>query len=143
MRPPKFNFIPERLLKEPAKDSTYRVSIYSQGTLVFPKDVVSIYELDGKYIRFYVDKEKRTVGWTLFENYEPSDNLEDARQLKANPNGPIVVGIKKLLTLMGVDYTEGFKGLEVGTYKTSLIENQVYYITLPEKEVTIKTNEQA
>lgn len=138
MKNSKFDFVPEKQMKAPNADVKFRVSIYKTGTLVFPADAVYIYDLDGKYIRLYADRAKRSIGWSLFEKSVPPEEMADARQLKKLGGGHIVVSIKKLLKSMGIeDLGGGFKQLEVGIYKTTLQANDIYYVTLPEKEVPI------
>lgn len=138
MKAPKFDFVPERSLKSPIGDTKFRVSIYKTGTLVFSNEVVKIYDLDGKYIRLYADRSKRSIGWSYFDNSVHPEEMADARLLKALPAGHVVVSIKKLLKSMGIeDLGDGHKQLEVGVYKAAMQPNDIYYVTLPEKEVEI------
>lgn len=138
MKQPKFNFVPERLLTTPVQEAPFRVSIYKQGTLIFPADVTHVYELDGKYIRIYADREKRSIGWAIVKEADALADLKDLRRLKKTPGGVIVVGIRKVLSNMGIeDLGEGWKNLEVSTYVSTFHKDKLYYITLPQKEAKL------
>lgn len=137
MRNPKFNFTPERQLGKEKKETTFRVSVYKSGQMVFGSDVVHIYDLDGKFIKIYGDPEKKVIGWSVFEKQSGVEGLDELRQLKLSVNGNIVVSVSKLLKNMGVELDESIKNLEVKRYESSLYPDPIFYIEIPNKEVTL------
>ncbi len=140
--PPKFNFVPEKQLLQ-SIDPTYKVTIYAKkmidkdtgevsftNNLIFTKPVVDVFELKDKFIRFYADKEKKTVGWSILEKAEGLIELEGVRQIKVNAKGIVLFGIGKLLKSVNLTLKENRKNLIVKTYKSSLQSHDIYYITL-------------
>ncbi len=137
MKAPKFNFVSERLLNEPKADNAFRVSIYKTGTLIFTGEVLEIYDLENKFIRLFVDREKRSIAWQVLPDNASLEELNDARKVVKTTNGNAVISVKKLLTAIGIqkaDMGKGFKNLEVRTYKTALQAGDLYYVILPKKE---------
>lgn len=141
---PKFNFVPEKQLLR-STDPTYRVTIYSKNkidkktgekslvnNLVFTKEVVNVYELGGKFIRFYADKEKRTIGWSILGEHEagPLEEIEGTKKVKVNSAGIALFGIGRLLKSVNITLTDNRKGLIVSTYRSSLHSHPIYYIKL-------------
>lgn len=137
---PKFNFVPEKQLIKNIEGS-YEVSLYVKDIkrsgkdelekfvlLCFSKTTTNIYDLDGKFIRFYADKEKKTIGWSILEKAEGLAQLEGVRQIKASSQG-IRLGIAKLIKVIGVK-VESRKKIEVKKYESSLQSHPIYYITL-------------
>jgi len=89
-----------------------------------------VWDLEGKLLRLYADKEKKSIGWSVLEQKENFANLEGMRLVKVNTNGVAVFGIGKLLKAIGVELKESRKGLEVKTFKGSLYPNPIHYIQL-------------
>ncbi len=136
MRQPKFAFVPERQLggDPQATAGGYRVSIKKNGVIYFPTDVVKTYELEGKYIKFFADVQKKAIGWTVVEGDQKGgfSDLTGVRVMKrASPkSGQVVLAVGKMLKSMGVEKGVEFPNLQVRTYKDSLIEGDVWYVTL-------------
>lgn len=134
MRQSKFNFVP--LHQEVPKEQVARVTVETKyGKVRFLKDKM-FPELQekviNKFIRFYIDKEKKTLAWRLFEE----GTLDDLKMYKkitttTNAAGTLVItsdiNIKRL-------FPEGktYKNLEVKEYKAQrlLESNTFYYVTL-------------
>lgn len=135
MKAPKFNFVSERLLNEPAADTSFRVSIYKTGTLVFTGETLDIYDLENKYIRLFADRERRSIAWQVLDDKTSLEELNDARKVVKNTNGIATISIKKILKIMGItELGKGWKNLEVKTYKTTLQSGELYYVVIPQKE---------
>lgn len=132
--PVKYNFIPERQLGLPPPEEKYKVSLYQNSTIIFSSSVVSIYDLNNKFIRLFADTEKKLIGWSIIEGDTDLDTLKDARQLKVSVNGNIVVSVGRLLKAMNYELAESLKGLEVKKFKSTLTNNTIWYIELPPKE---------
>ncbi len=130
MRPPKFNFVPERHLAETYKpiDPFFTCSIYTNGQMVLNSDYVSVYELDKKFVRLYLDKEKRTIGWKIIEGDTNIEELSDARQITV-VKGMVKISITPILHLLGWEKGASFKQLPIKEYKT--LENKIDYIEVP------------
>lgn len=136
MRPPTFNFVPQRQLKVADNTPvTYRVSITSNYCLYFGKDVVDQEGIGGKYISFFADQEKKVLGWKIIEGDTTFLELNDAKEMKMNVNGAIIISIKKLLSLAGIKNDVPIKNIPVSVYKSAYLgDNKVYYIDLKAKK---------
>lgn len=132
--PIKYNFIPEHQLKEKRETFSYTVSIFAGGALSFPNEVVRIYELDGKYVTFYVDKEKKLLGWSIVEGNVELESLKKVRQLRKTVNGNVVISVRKLLKELGVD-SKSYLSLTVNTYTSTLHASPIYYVEFPGNDV--------
>lgn len=129
MPAPKFNFIPERQLKAPEK-TCMTVSIQKNNQLSFGRELINIYDLDKKFIEFYVDVEKKTLGWSIFEHTEDISAMKTLRQIKQRKSGGCAISIGTLLKRMNADLDLHRPNLEVKIYSTPLLEKDIYYITL-------------
>ncbi len=140
--PAKFNFIPEKQLLK-SVDPTYKVTIYVKvivdketeeieyaNNLIFSKSVINIYDLEHKYIKFFGDREKKTVGWSIIKSSSNLKGIEGIRQIKVNKNGVAVFGIARLLKSIGINLKEKKKDLLVKTYVSPLETHPIHYITL-------------
>lgn len=126
----KFNFVPERQVGKQS-NANYRVSIYPNHCLIFPAEVVRVYELDGKFARFYADLEKKVIGWSILEGETSLENLSDARKLSKNKqSGAIAVSLKKLLSSLDIKIDPSFKRLDVSSYSSPLNAHEIHYINL-------------
>lgn len=127
---PKFSFVPERQLNNETSGS-YNVSIRKNGILYFPSPVVRIYDLDGKYFRFFADISKKTIGWSIIEGKASLDDLVDTRKMVTHEkSGAGLFGIGKILKNLGIPKGTTFDKLEVKCYKSPLHSHDVWYITL-------------
>jgi hypothetical protein len=133
---PKFSFVPERQLGTEGKDGSYRVSIMKNGVILFSKDTIDVYELDGKHIKMFADLEKKVIGWSIIEGKTHLDDLDNSRIIKRNQSGCAVLGITKILKKMGIEKGTVFHKLEVKKYKSALNTEDIWYIELT------KTHEQ-
>lgn len=140
---PKFNFVPERqLVVGTANSEAYRVSLYAyekmdkQGRpffvniLLWPKEVVDIYDLKDKYVRFYGDREKKVIGWSIVEKAEDFAEMKDLKIMRASSQGVVKLAIKRLLDSLGVEIKEHRKNLQVKTYESPLNSHKIYYVKL-------------
>lgn len=143
-RPAKFNFISEAALGElPKADNSWRIAIYMTGknnyTIVFPPDYVEIFEMIGKYFTFFVDTEKKALGWREVKDQTDLSTLKGARQAVISGNSKAVrFGIKKLLGAMNYYPQKSLLDLVVQKYSTPLQE--ISYVTLPPLEANVSTN---
>lgn len=133
MRPPKFNFIPERQLIESykKKDPFFTCSIYSNGQLVFNDDYTEVYSLDSKFIRFYIDKDKRTLSWKILKDTTLEELNLDAKQLHKTKK-VVKVFVSKTLQLLGWEKGESYKKLPIKNY--ILDGDEINYVELPDIE---------
>jgi hypothetical protein len=132
---PKFNFIPERQLNKEVVDTTFTVTLTKQRNLFFKKSDVLMYDLEGKYMRMFVDTEKKVIGWAIIGGSTDLEILKDCRVLKINPtSGAIIVGAGRLLKALGVTEVKDNRKLSVKTYVSPLQKDKIYYVELNQKE---------
>ncbi len=127
---PKFSFVPEKQMNEERSEG-YRVSVRKNFILYFPSDVVKVYDLEGKYAKFYVDVQKRTLGWQIIEDKTELADLNAARLMKPqNPKtSAVTFGIGKILKGLGFDKDDEFPNLEVRKYSEPLTKGDIWYVT--------------
>lgn len=140
MRPPKFNFVPEKQVENKNETGGYYVSITKSGFLYFPKEVIHVYDLAGKYIKLFVDREKKALGWRVVDETTTPEVLNDCRVINSKNNGSAIFSIGKLLSSMGVDSVKvGTKisyigmpmsNVPVEKYRAGYLEGDIYYISL-------------
>jgi hypothetical protein len=142
MRQPKFNFVPERQLKESVSSrGFFHASITKQGALCFGREYQKVYELDNKYARIFLDREKRTLGWKIIEGDTNLDELSDCRKLTPNGTGNMIkVGVSKLLRNLSYEKGDSYKTLPIEIYKMK--EGEIHYIIIPETVLDIKNYKQ-
>jgi len=130
--PKKYNFIPEHQLNsDDNNEMGYNVNITKTGMLYFSGFVARMYELDGKIIRLYADKEKKSIAWTEIKEGDLSI-LKNVRKLKIEPtNNNIQIGIGKLLKAIGIETDRlPLKNVPVTQYKDTLVQNEFSVIDL-------------
>lgn len=141
---PKFNFVSERQISDTHEPSTaFTASIYGNQQIVFNKDFIRIYELESKYVRLFLDVEKRAIGFSVVEGDTDFAKLNDARHLKPDAKGNIKVSIRRLLTKIG--YAKPMKpisNLEIKTYDSKEYGGTMYYVTLPPIEISITSKKE-
>ncbi len=146
MASPKFNFIPERQLGEHLENGgCWRVSLLLTGNstmLYFPKEMVEVLEMDGKYFRMYADVSKNVIGWTEVKGDTSLEILSDARLAKKNKHsGALLFSVSKIIKNLNYTQNESLKGLEVNIYRSAMIKEPVSYVILPEPKVEIAISE--
>ncbi len=133
MRPPKFNFIPERQLKEHAQSkSFFYATIISNGQICYGKEYTSVYELDKKFVEFYIDTSKRTLGWRILEGVTELEQLNGARKLEVNNKGMIKCSITGLLRSLAWEKGQSFLKLPIKVYKSPTVGGEIHYVELPD-----------
>ena len=133
MRQPKFNFIPERQLSEGHKDSGFfTASISPTGIISFNSEYRNVYELNGKYIALYADKEKRTLGWKIIEGKTELIEMNEAHQLKVNATTSIQLSIIPILRSLGWTKGEKYLKVPIDIYKNKDVEGEIHYVKLPD-----------
>lgn len=149
MKPPTFNFVPERQAKSQTETGGYRVTLTNRGFLYFPKEVIEIYELNGKYASLFIDTEKKALGWKIMDKSTTPDVLKDCRVFNQNQiTGSVILGITKLLETMGLGKMNGkkfvselklpIKSIPVQKYKSGYLGDEIYYISLKDYEKNSK-----
>lgn len=143
MPAPKFNFIPERQITELEEkhngywlitfakaEATIKGRTYNKYTLYFPQDMVHALELEGKYLRFFVDKEKKLIGWRIVTEEGDLSSIRDLRVCKVNKGGGALFSVKEIVDYIGYKYDNGSAKLRVEN-ATSTYTGDVSYVTLP------------
>ena len=129
-REEKFSFIPENQIHPINSGYSYTITLMKNGSLYFPKEVLHIYDLEGRFIKFYADKEKKSIGWKLFDKETELEGLKKIRKIKKNSLGSYTPMIKKLLDYIGYEVKSTVSKIEVKTYKSSYFEGEIFYIQL-------------
>ena len=99
---PKFNFIPETQISRKSTNHELTISITKAGNLYFTPLIIASYDIENKFIKFFADKEKKTIAWKVLNEKEPKE-LKGYRQVKKNYAGYAVMAIKKLLKYLDID----------------------------------------
>lgn len=109
-----FNFIP---IKQAINhDVELLVSInLTQNRLYFLKKCPESKYLIGKYLKFFVDKDKKTLAWSLVEG--GLSDLSGAKKVTQNPAG-IGVLVPQLAQALGLPNVGTYQKLTVKTYRT-------------------------
>lgn len=99
------------------KKQYFTVSV-KHGYIVFPKGYVRDNGLDGKLVKWYFDKSKRALAWTVMDSENSLSELREYSMVKALPsNGTYQMQIRRLLNLFEFkDENISFKKLEVQKY---------------------------
>lgn len=149
-RESKFNFIlAHQVTKIFAEDREWRVTVMTkpQKAITFPSRHPETQMLVGKWLQFFVDTEKNTIGWKTFKEGELSD-LSNCIQVKFSKTrgDSVVVRVPIAPVLKTLDITEGktYKKLQVEKYKQTGYLNDgrpIYYITLDKPVKNYKKSE--
>ncbi len=109
----------------------YCAKIQKNGNLYFPPEVMRVYELDKKYFKFFIDVEKKTIGWQVLEGSTKMEDLNDARQMNMNVDNKCgIFGIGKLLKRLGWQVGQAYEYIQVKKYEAPLYAHEIWYITL-------------
>ncbi len=104
-----------------------------QYNLYFSKDVIHIYDLKGKRLKFYLDADKKAVAWRVMDGQVTTlDDLSTGREVKPFGVGQWQTSITKLVNAAGIEIKEKRSAMPVKSYKTTElgIPMQYYYVTL-------------
>lgn len=140
---PKYNFVAENTLRSNSPTQEYRVRLTKHGCIVFRGSDIHIYELNKKFIKLYIDTDKRAIGWKLVETekYSALTELNDTRQIVQNQKTKQAsISIRKLLNVLQFDpdkMKESSIELPVEKYKAAYLEDsEIYFITIPRQYET-------
>lgn len=146
MPAPKFNFIPEYQLR-PQESTVFKITITRNGNLYFPKEVINVYDLEGSFIKLFVDIEKRAIGFQVIKQADSLEGMKGLRKLSINrQNGGGTIQVISLLRSLGIQdtttqvsekyYKYDFgdsKKYELKKYESSYLLSEIYYIDLNEQ----------
>jgi len=126
-----------KVLKKQQKVVTNRgISInIKHGIIAFPKHYIVNNNLNGQYIKFYVDPSNKALGWKLSrENKEYLQNLTEYKQLKPNKIGTFSLSIRCALNQFNFrNKNIKFSRLEVKKSKDTQgtsYNGTIYYVEL-------------
>ena len=130
---PKFNLTPESEINKKSKysGSEYRVSLIVSSMLQkgktertptyalhFPHDVIYVYDLQNKKVKFYCDREKKCIFWRIMDEMTPLEKFNDARLVKASKSGVWVVSVQKMINAMELDIKQSRLKIPVKKYSS-------------------------
>lgn len=125
----KFNFIPETQISNKSSNHELTISITKAGNLYFTPLIIDSYGIENKFIKFFVDKQNKTIGWKILDEKEPKE-LKGYRQVKKNDFGYSIMSVKKLLKFLEIDFkVVNLKRKKIEKYN-SVLQGQIYYINL-------------
>jgi len=128
---PKFNFIPYRQLNVPSETQNYSATVSKSGFLQFSRFNIEIYDLAKKWFEFFVDTEKKALGWKLIDKLPELSDLKLYRKLYISPKSGIgCIQIKSLLTKAGFQLPFHSIKLPVQIYKTGYLDSEINYIVI-------------
>lgn len=129
-REAKFNFMPVHTI-DTHKNNKATVNVNKQGIITFSRQYVEENGLKGKYIKFYVDINKKTLGWQVISSFDELSDLKkkkEYRKITISKIGSSIVSLVPILKKLnpnGANYTK----LTVDTYADTLF-GKIYYIKL-------------
>jgi hypothetical protein len=137
MRPTKFNFISPENELTPSNSNI--VSISRIGIITFFAEYIQSCQLEGKFIRFFVDPDKNELGWVLAPKLGDFKDIKCSsyRPLKLNPNKLISLSIKKILARLGVTIDSKPVRLEVEEYCDKML-GTIHHVQLPSKKYNLR-----
>ena len=136
MRPPEFNFVPANTARTIIIDQPV-ATITKQGFVCFSKHYVQTTGLEGKFVKFFTDINKRALGWIIRPTLDDLNLLRrrEWRTVKKQGSGSFLLQVRSALLPFEILGTK-CAGLEVKQYKDR-IYGKVHYIQIPrvKKEV--------
>lgn len=130
MRTPKFNFIPATQLGSARNIGELKVSLSKKGLMWIGKETVNSLGLRDKFIKFYVDIEKKAVAWEIVTKEESLTSLKGIRKITITKAGTCVLSIGTLLKSLKVEDKLPLKGIPVEKYEASYLNKELNYIKL-------------
>ena len=125
----KFNFMP---VKATWKKSNRKptVTINKKKQIFFSNAYIQKYGADGRFIKFYADVSKKTLGWHLKNSVTDFKELKirENRQIKRNKVGVATLQIKSVLEELKLP-DKDYKQLEVNVFH-DLLFGTIHYVQL-------------
>jgi hypothetical protein len=139
MPAPKFNFLPLRQAA-PKEKVEFCVTITSTGQMRFRREDILVYELEGKFVQFLVDKEKKSLAWKYYKGSPSQEAMQDLdlRQLKTNSSGTMMISVQRALSLLGAKEDVSYVNLPVRKYEAGYLSDEVSYVVLDDEMISTK-----
>lgn len=130
-RQQKFNFVPITKHSRLSRGSQSFVSINNKGSINFNRACIEQYNLADRYIQFFVDVEKKVLGWQILD--KPIYVFKDIKNKKYRLIKPSLwhtatLSIRNIMQEMDL-YGKTFNKLKINKY-VDTIYNTIYYVTL-------------
>ncbi len=148
-REAKFTFIPAHLAKKVISEDSglWKASIYTnpQKVITFPSRHPETVNLIGKYVTFFVDIHKNTLGWKVFKQGELGDLTNAVAVRKTMTTGDsytVKIPIANALNAMKFTQGNSYKALEVERYREQGMLNdghEIFYVTIKEEKAEKRT----
>lgn len=149
-REPKFNFISEDVVGKTRSgdgNGSYVVSLTKtvvgkqannpdqpiyQYQVYFPKEVLWLYDLTGKRLKFYLDSAKKAIAWRIIEGNTTLDELKTGRIIKPWKSGGWSASVTGLIKSGDIKIETSRRSIPVKTYSTPEYLNgtKLFYIEL-------------
>lgn len=126
------NFVPY-LGNEKESIGSLTVTINKKGFILFNNAYIERFNADGKMIKFYLDREKKMLGWSLIEKVEGLENLKKTpgvRRINQCKKSRIaILGIKKMLECLEIEMKD-YKKLPVQEMKDKMFGVVIHFVTV-------------
>lgn len=134
-RPQKFNFTPVTRRSQLSRGSQSFVSINNKGSIIFNRACIEQYSLADRHIQFFVDIEKKTIGWRIIETIHDFKDVKNKKYRLIRPSAwhTATLSIRFIMKEMGLHGT-AFHKLKIDKY-IDTIYNTIYYITLKHESI--------
>jgi hypothetical protein len=132
-KPTKFNFVsPDDELVAPDVEA---VSINKNGSIIFMAGYAQKFAIDGKFIRFYIDKAKHQLGWVLTKTLDGFSEFKCSqyRPIKKSPAGVMQLSIRRILDKLEFCVENKPAHVPVEQYQDSML-GLVFHITVPHRK---------
>ncbi len=103
------------------------------GQMIFNRVAIQNLGLDGAFIDFTWDAEKRALGWRRMNGHVLPQNewTKTMRLLQADDKGIVRVAIGRIMKAVGIEKAN-YKSLLVEEYNDVMETKQIYYVIIPE-----------
>jgi len=131
----KFNFVPlyqiKKAVKKKKEESQFATFNPKTGQLTFSKGYIISSGIAGRFLKFYIDGDKKALAWQVIADKELMKYDNKIRKV-AHYGSTYVATIPKenIIEYMNLDRSKTFKKRPVGKYTDGKMIGEVYYITL-------------
>lgn len=138
MRKSKFNFIPAYQFTTGRKAPKDHVAtVLKHWVLYLPKRYVDEKELEGKFLKFYIDTGNKALAWKAIEGETALEELGLARKVtKQGESGNVTVSIRQYMKSLFPEMN-GFSGkvkIKIESYKGGYLDEPVDFISFKDED---------
>lgn len=131
----KFHFMPVHNV-DIRKENKTTININKRGIITFSRRYVEENGLRGKYVKFYVDIDKKTLGWQVIGVFNELSDLKkkkEYRKIKTTGSGNSTISLIPILKKINPD-GNNYTKLTVDTYVDTLF-GKMQYVRLTKRKI--------